>query len=88
MAHSQWAEISQIKLSQKTKSGLYVMLLLDNKSIGSNAQQQWVLTFCGKVPKLALWRHRKNWFLSQPIALSDNLKEPQNERDKIISSKY
>ena len=40
MAHSLWAEISPIKLSQKTKSGLYVK---DNKSIGSNAQQQWAI---------------------------------------------
>ena len=40
MAHSLWAEISQIKSSQKTKSGLYVK---DNKSIGSNAKQQWTI---------------------------------------------
>ena len=38
MAHSLCAEISQIELSQKTKSWLYVK---DNKSIGDNAQQQW-----------------------------------------------
>ena len=57
MAHSLWAEISQIKIILKKPRVGYI----DNKSIDSNAQQQWIVSFSVSFTVVNVIRYNKSY---------------------------